>query len=75
MAQADREAMMGWQRDGSGLAVKRISGMTLPQYTLGGPWWIGRRGRPFLVAETDLARFYWRDRIKHRRRARRGLAS
>jgi hypothetical protein len=29
---------MGWQRDGSGLAVKRVRGMTLPQWVATTRW-------------------------------------
>jgi hypothetical protein len=54
-----------WAKDGSGLAVKRIRGMTLPQDLK------GRKGSGFLMwGMFSNARLH-RDEVVHRRRERR----
>lgn len=69
--------MMGWEKDGSGLDVKRVRGKTLPQWCTGyGGWYVGHTRRGLIIlGGTDVAKLHWKDRRVVRREARRGLAT
>jgi hypothetical protein len=53
---------MGWQKDGSGLDVKRVRGLTVGQWCEPGGWRICRGGRMRTVAAVDVMRMSVRDR-------------
>lgn len=66
---------MAWAKDGSGLDVKRIRGMTLPQWVLDGLVRIDHSDKRHVrrtlwssaTSNADTARWRWRQRKEARR--------